>query len=541
MHKVQEEVIRFSPTGLTDTLDATNVAPGGCASLQNLIVDPTTKDLWMCRPAAVIEAASAPAQIISVDHIIGDLVYGMRASLLYPGHDEPFCYDLDTNSFFVVSGVTAANTPLTQPTTGDQVLPTMTVVGIYLVVTHPGFDGITNFIGWFNLSNPSAPTWQAGNLDPSGAIVLTTRPDWVAQFGQRAYFGVNPTTGQPSTPATDILTLKITNANQALTYGDNAKLTAGHGLPLNNQSGGIIQSLLVFKGTQNIYQVTGDFATNNIAVNTLDVPTGTDSPRSITNTPLGVAFLAPDGVRLVDFNAHVSQPIGEAGTGVTYPFLDSITPTRVCAACNANTYRVSVRPSNVIGTPWQEYWFNLARGVWSGPHTFPATNISAWGNTFIMVPISSPADLFSSASAPYQGFTTVENGVQMQFAFQTSMLPDPGHMAMMKLTQLTVNMACTAAQGTIAITAQDENGSVYNTFFYMPEGTPLIWGQFIWGAPTSIWGSGATGLRPRWAAFSAPVLHRRLAIVVSGMCDSNFKIGDIFIRRFTLGYLQATL
>lgn len=541
MHKAEEEVIRFSPTGLTDSLDATNASPGGCAALQNLIVDPTTKNIWICRPAATILASPNVSQTVSALQIVGDLVYGMRASVAYPGHDEPFCFDMDLNAYVSISGITSANTPLTQPTTGDQVLPTIAVMGIYVIVTHPGFDGITNFFGWLDVSNPLAPVWQAGNVDATGAIVLTTRPDWVAQFGQRAYFGVNPATGQPSAPATDILALKITNANQVLTFGDNAQLTAGHGLPLNNQSGGIVQSLLVFKGTQNIYQVTGDFSTNNISVNTLDVPTGTNSPRSITNTPLGVAFLAPDGVRVIDFYAHVSQPIGEAGAGVTYPFLDSITPTRVCAACNANTYRVSVRPSNVIGTPWQEYWFNLARGVWSGPHTFPATNISAWGNTFVMSPVSSPSQLFLSASTPYQGFTTVENGVPMQFVYQTSMLPDPGHMAMMKLTQMTVNMACTAAQGTITISAIDENGGVYDTFFYMPEGTPLIWGQFIWGDPSSIWGSGVTALRPRWVAFSAPVLHRRLAIVVSGMSDPNFKIEDIFIRRFSLGYLQAVL
>ena len=45
----------WAPAGVSDTLDASTSPPGAMASLQNLIPDPSTAQLWQCRPAAVIK------------------------------------------------------------------------------------------------------------------------------------------------------------------------------------------------------------------------------------------------------------------------------------------------------------------------------------------------------------------------------------------------------------------------------------------------------------------------------------------------------
>src|ERR1700730_3245698 len=107
------------------------------------------------------------------------------------------------------------------------------------------------------------------------------------------------------------------------TFGDNVALTALGGLALFNQLGGIVQSLMVFKDVTNIYQVTGDSALSNLSVNALNITTGTLAPNTIVATPKGLAFMAPDGVRLINFDAKIEDPIGFDGMGVSAPFISS--------------------------------------------------------------------------------------------------------------------------------------------------------------------------------------------------------------------------
>src|SRR6185437_379255 len=151
-----------------------------------------------------------------------------------------------------------------------------------------------------------------------GAVTSwTIPPTAVYQFNSRAYYIYN-LPAQPSVYFSDALNpTTFTNANQILTFGDAVPLTALGGVGLNTQLGGIIQSLIVFKGVQNIYQITGDPTTSNLSVDALNVTTGTLAPNSICNAPKGLMFMSPDGYRMIDFQAHVSDPIGIDGSGVT--------------------------------------------------------------------------------------------------------------------------------------------------------------------------------------------------------------------------------
>src|SRR5262249_22825238 len=152
--------------------------------------------------------------------------------------------------------------------------------------------------GFWDISNPAAPVWGAGNMLGGSAITFGTPPTSVENFNGRAYWLINPPTGTPSAVFSDILAPRnATSATQIITFDDQQKLTALAQLPLNNQLGGIIQGLLVFKGTAQTYQVTGDSAAGNLAKNSLNIATGTNSPLSIAVTPKGIAFAAPDGLR----------------------------------------------------------------------------------------------------------------------------------------------------------------------------------------------------------------------------------------------------
>src|SRR6266568_1256771 len=172
--------LTLRPAGISDALDGSTVFAGAMALLANLIPDPSTKNLWQCRPAAVriidfltsggpfSSGFSSGFQIgfsqnsgfISALQVDGSRAYGMVATDRNLGRDEPFIYDLVTNSFVLLGGtIDSVTTPLSPPTTGAWTPPTMSLVGTKLMVTHPGFTGVGgSFIGWFDLTNPAAPT-----------------------------------------------------------------------------------------------------------------------------------------------------------------------------------------------------------------------------------------------------------------------------------------------------------------------------------------------------------------------------------------------
>lgn len=529
--------VRFSPTGLSDTLDSTTSFPGAMGSLRNLIPDPRTRNLWQCRPASVPQSSFAGFNtpgFVSCEFVVGTRAYGMIASARNAGKDEPFCYDIVGGAFITVSGVTNANTPVSPAAAGAWTPPTMDVVGSKVMCTHPGFPGGGgNYFGWIDISNPAAPAWAAGN---TATNALPAVPVAVKNYRGRAWFLVNPSAGQPGAYYSDILNpTTITNANQALTFDDNTPLTALGGLPLSNQLGGIIQALIVFKGTSNIYQVTGDAATSDLDKNSLNIATGTLAPNSVCATPKGLAFMAPDGVRLINFQAQVSDPIGNSGDGVCLPFIFAGVPSRAAAACNSNVFRISVQNNDAIATPVQEFWYDIARKVWSGPHDFPASLIQPYGNTFIMTPNGINAKLFQSDIVQSSVSTFVENGAQMTFYWATSMLPDTQQMAENAMIETTIKMAL-AAGIEFLVTAFDQNGTLLDSVTVPPAAGTTQWGAFQWGQ--ALWQGALNILAHRQIPWHYPIVFSRLGLGVFGNCAPGIKIGDAFMRTEQLGYLQ---
>jgi hypothetical protein len=351
------------------------------SSLANLIPDPSTASVFVPRPAAVQLTPFNKLQNagqMSAMFIQGDIVYGMIQSSYVVGCDQPFAYNLDTQQFLPVSGILPTNIPTSQPTGGDWVPPTMDALSTTIIVTHPGFNTVNGYFGNFNVSNPTSPVWSSGNTSVN---LLPKVPVACRQFGGRMYYAIDN-----ATVASDQqFPLVWTNATHVITYGDRTPITALGGLPLYNQLGGIIESLIAFKGSTIMYQVTGDFAStsNPLALNTLNVATGTLAPNTICTTPFGMAFVAPDGLRLVTLQGGVSDPIGNNGQGVTIPFKNAIAPSRMCAAFNQNVIRITVQNGANAVQQFQEYWYDFNLKIWTGPHSFPVALIKPWKNTFI--------------------------------------------------------------------------------------------------------------------------------------------------------------
>lgn len=573
--------LAFRPHGLSDALESSQIFSGAMLLLQDLIPDPSTKGLWQCRPGSVLLGDMAgtggafssgfssgfsistgsifpsPYGVVSCLLVVGDVAYGMFASGPQVGgqqQDYPFAFNLKTNSFVAISGITAGsggNLPFSQLAAGDWVPPTMDVIGSTILITHPGFTGTPNWFGTINISNPAAPVWSAGNITGAGGFAFSSStgvPIAVKAFNGRAYWAYNPTSGPSATVFSDVLApTVVTNAGsvQIITYDDNIPITALGALPLSNQLGGIIQALMVFKGVSNIYQITGDISLGSgpplgtLQRNTLNVATGTFSPNSISSTTKGLAFVSPEGVRLIDFNAQVSDPIGNDGMGKTAPFLFAVSPSRIAAAANGTVYRVSVQDGSRSGSPQSEYWLDFSRnGVWSGPHSFPARMIKAYKNTFVMAPLATPHQIYKSDYLQSLASVFTENNVPMTFTWLTSLFPDTDQMCENALLESTLYIGQNQGASYV-VTALNESNSVLRTVTLGSPAGAAVWGAFNWGSAD--WGGLPAVLFPQPLNWSRQIVFRRMAIEVTGPASQNFRIGTLHMRYEMLGYLTQPL
>lgn len=526
--------MRWTPRGTSDTLDGTNSPSGAMGALTNLIPDPSTPFCFQCRPAVAQLTAftgfSSPG-VVAVAYQLGTRVYGLVATARNSGHDEPFVYDVPSNTFITLTGVTLANTPATQAATGAWTPPTMSLVGVKLVVTHPGFSAGSNYFGWFDLTTPSAPTWNAGNTSTNA---LPSIPVAVQQFNNRAYFGLS--TGMVY--FSDVLSATtITNASQAVQVGDNTAVTAMAALGLITTSGGIVQGLVVFKATT-VWQITGDSALSTLALNNLSPAVGTLATRSVANTPEGVVFMANDGIRMVTLTGSVTDPFDS----VRVPFMNTVQPSRVAGAYNAGVYRLCLQRSDLALNPYQDYWFDMTRGTWSGPHTFRYDLALGYLGTFLLANTgyTTPGILWRSDPTQNSASTFIEAGVAMTFIYKTAPIADMGRLTAYAAIESTLNVTfsnSTAQQ--INVQATDDSGVSLGQAVIT---NSAISGGGVWG--TMSWGTGkwmvsyyGLGLRPYNIPWPNPLVFTKMTLTATGLSSAALKISNFQVLYQPLNYI----
>lgn len=517
--------LRFVPRGVSDTLDGTNSPPGSMRSLSNLIPDPSTPYAYQCRPARVqltdFTGFNTPG-VVSAAFSVGGRIYGMIATARNAGKDEPFCYDVASGTFVAVTGVVAGNCPTTQATSGAWTPPAMDLMGVYMIVTHPGFPGGATKFGWFDLTNPAAPAWNAGDTTTNA---LTGVPVDVQQFNNRAYFAVGNTLQY-----TDALTLVRTGAGQTLTAGDSAPITTLHGLPISTENQGVLQALLAFKESTG-YQVTGDPTTTNLAINTLNVSTGTLANRSVAATTEGVFFMAPDGGRSVALNGQVSDPNAD----LRVPFINALIPSRAASSVNNSVYRICVRNGAEVGTPYQDWWYDLTRDAWTGPHTGRYDIIVPYGSSFILADNDHPGKLYRSDVTQNSTSNFTEYGSALGWNYVTSPMADLGRVFANAAIESTINMALASGGQVYVIVAVDENMGVLSQASITAPPAISVWGAFTWGA--SIWYGAQYGLRPNNIPWTKPLVFTKLVVQISGPSSFGFKISNLAVMYTPLNYI----
>lgn len=520
--------LKFKPRGVSDTFDGMNSIPGAMSSLSNLIPDPSTPDAFQCRPAVSLlvnfttSGFSSPG---AVSHMIvmNGRVYGLVASARNAGKDEPFSFNIGTGLFDTVTGITAANSPTTQATTGDWTPPTAAVMGNYVVFTHPGFNvGSGYYFGWFDITNPAAPTWTAGNTATNGLASLPTN---VELFSNRLYFSAGNVL-----PYTDALTLTRSSASQYLTAGDISPITALSLFTLSTTNQGILQGLLVFKGNT-VFQVTGDAALSTLSINSLNTAAGTLAQRSVAPTPSGVVFLAPDGIRVVQADGTVSEPDAD----LRLPFINALYPSRASGSYNQNVYQICTQNGGKNGSPWESYWFDLGREIWTGPHTFQHDVAAPYMDRFILASHINPGKLYTSYTTQVSGVGFTEVGTPLAWTFATAPIGEDDSLSVNTVNDSTINMAFSASSQAVTLTASDTRNGVVGSAVIPAPGGATIWGSFTWGA--SVWAGPQTGITPHFIPWSAPLVFTKAIFQANGVSSLGFKISNMRFLLQPSGYL----
>lgn len=532
----QSYPVKITPKGLADALDASDKFPGCCLALTNLVFDQSNPEIMISRPGALSITAfagfSTPG-VISVQITIGTRTYGLISSARNVGKDEPFSYDHALSAFDVVAGITNANTPSTPLTTGAWTPPTMAMIGTKLIVTHPGFPGGATKIGWFDLSVVTAPTWNAGDVATNA---LPSVPTAVANFFNRAYYACGQTT-----PYTDVLDgLTRTSGTQALTIGDTSPITALSGLPVQTTSSGVVQALMVFKASQ-VWQVTGDSATSNLALNFLSLNVGCSSPRSIALSPLGLYFASNAAPYIIDqlgvLRLVVNSP-RDVDPDIVAPFQNMMEPSRVAGGYANGIYRVAME-TTIRGTQSKnDYWFDERRRRWTGPHSFAYDCVSQYGSFFVISSNDAPGVLFSSRVTPTTGTAYTDNGAATSATLQTATFPKTNHMAQLQVVESTIELSAGGARTVYAITAQDSQQNSLNSTQITVNAAGTAWGAFVWADGTKY--ASATN-RPRVynVPWTAPLVFQKMGLLVTADANSALSIGSFYARYSDAGYTNT--
>lgn len=527
--------VRFTPKGLCDAFDATDAFAGACQLLTNLVFDQGNPELMVARPgvgaADTTFSGFTTPTYVSVFIVIGVIAYGMVSSARNPGHDEPFAYNILTNSFITISGVTSGNTPTSPATSGPWTPPTMAVVSTKILVTHPGFNGTgSNFFGVIDISNPLAPAWSSSNLATNA---LTGVPTSVANFNNRAWFAVANTL-----QFSDVLAPTTrTNASQAVTVGDTTPVIAQSGLPIQTTSAGVIGALVVFKQSQ-IWQITGDPATNNLAENYISLTTGCAAPRSVVQGPFGIFFAGNDAPYILNFLGTLvplsSRPGTDFPADLQVPFQNATEPTRISAAFSGNIYRVCV-PTLIQGqAQTNDYWYDIRRKRWTGPHTFTYDCAAQYGSSFLLSSPAQGAALFTSTTIPTANSTYRDAGSTFVSHMRSSTFPKTGHMQEIQVVESTIELGSIGQGIVFNLTAVDEQGSTLGTAFVQTPPSGAIWGSFVWGQAN--WSPNASIPSVRTIPWPMALVFQKMALDVTVTPVNQLQIGTFFARYQDAGY-----
>jgi hypothetical protein len=427
--------------------------------------------------------------------------------------------------------VTSTNVPASPPTTGAWTPPTAAVIGTYLILTHPGFSGTgANFFAAINLST------NAYSSSNTATSPLPGVPQTVANFNNRAYFVIGNTVAYSDS----LSPLTRASTAQSVTVGDTSPISALSGLPVTTSTAGVIPALIVFK-TGQVWQLTGDsaIATNPLSLTYLSLSQGTSAPRSVSQTTRGTFFSGTDGPMIIDALGNVKALTFYESqiSDVRVPFLNVTQPTRVEGTYCGNIYRVCV-PTVVNGNQVSnDYWFDVNRGRWTGPHTFAYDCASSLGSTFVLSSVNAPGMLFYSTPNPTPTSVYNDNGAALMVTLQSSAFPMSGDLQEYAVMETVVELASAGVQVQYTMAFSDTFNNTLATAIVSTRQQGLVWGGgALWGQAGAQWQSAIKIPNDFTCPWGTPVVSDKFVFRATALSSSALLIGVLQCRAQPTGY-----
>ena len=169
--------------------------------------------------------------------------------------------------------------------------------------------------------------------------------------------------------------------------------------------------------------------------------------------------------------------------------------------------------------------FDLERDIWHGPHTLPASMIASYGKSYVMAPVGLTG-LWQSDILPTVNSTYTENGVQLKWTWQTSLVANQDSVYEQAIQQSTIYCAGDAISTQFQMVAQTASGGVLDDVPIVPPASHAsLWGTMRWG--TGLWGSSTIPLSDVTIPWDEPLVFDRVQFTLNGLSGPSVSIGEM--------------
>jgi hypothetical protein len=221
---------------------------------------------------------------------------------------------------------------------------------------------------------------------------------------------------------------------------------------------------------------------------------------------------------------------------VQVPFQNTTAPSRMAASFSGNIFRVCVVTIIQGVNQTNDYWFDIRRKRWNGPHTFNYDCIAQFGNNFVLSGAGTGAALFVSQSLPQIGSSYADNGTQLISTLQSSSFPKTQRMAQVQVVESTQEFASSGASVNYNITALDDQNNTLDSTFVVTPAAGITWGGgHTWG-DGSLWSSSAKIPHVYNIPWTVPLVFQKMAINIMATSSNSLSIGTFFARYQDTGY-----
>jgi hypothetical protein len=245
-------------------------------------------------------------------------------------------------------------------------------------------------------------------------------------------------------------------------------------------------------------------------------------------------FMAVDGIRTINFFGFLSDP----NPDLAVPFIYAGTPSRCCAGFNSDTYRIFTNNTSVTGTSKQDWWYNLSRKSWTGPHTFQYDLAIPLSNDFLLASVDNLGGMWGSYTVQNHnglGTTFTENGTDLTWGYGTVAMADLDNIYANSLERTTLEIAVPSSGQTYNFAVNNESGTQLASASVTEGTSEMIWGSSKWGV--AMWGASTTGLAPLTIDWNQVAVSNRFVFEATGPSGLGFKISSLHCGYKRLNYL----